>query len=202
MIRENEGRSERGQLKYSCHVERSGAMSTISFRNDALNPFFQMALSFFLYWAGQYNDAITQARKTLEMDPNSAITRVLLGLSFLKKGDTAGAIAAFQNAKTPNPGAWYQVYLGHTYATSGDRTKAEQCLGELEQLAKHEYVSPTAFATVYLRLGDKKSFEDHAGGDIGWIRVDPLLDSLRGDPRFEAFAEKIVAAGEFRAPSK
>ena len=40
------------------------------------------------------------------------------------------------------------------------------------------------------------------GNDIGWIRVDPLLDPLRGDPRFEALAEKIVPAREFRGSSK
>ena len=117
---------------------------------DPLNPFYQMALSFFLYWARNYDKAIEQARETLEMDPNSAIAHVLLGLSFLKKGDTAGAIVEFQKAKAPNPGAWYQGYLGYTYAISGDRMKADQALHELEDLAKRQYVSPTAFATIYL----------------------------------------------------
>src|ERR671937_573342 len=109
---------------------------------DPLNPFFQWSLSFYQYWARQYDDAIAQARKTLEMDPNSAITHVLLGLSFLKKGDTAGAIAELQKAKAPNPGAWYQGYLGYAYAISGERVKAEQALGEVEELAKQQYVSP------------------------------------------------------------
>jgi len=127
---------------------------------DPLNPFFQMSLSFYMYWARQYDDAIAQARKTLEMDPNSAITHVLLGLSFLKKGDTAGAIAEFQKAKAPNPGAWYQGYLGYAYAISGDRARAEQALRELEDLAKQQYVSPTAFATIYLGLGQKEKCLD------------------------------------------
>src|SRR5438067_5924416 len=51
---------------------------------DPLNPFFQMSLSFYQYWARQSDDAIAQARKTREMDPTSAISHVLLGLSFLK----------------------------------------------------------------------------------------------------------------------
>src|SRR5207247_6109392 len=75
---------------------------------DPLNPFFQMSLSFYQYWARQYDDAIAQATKTLEIDPNSAISHVLLGLSFLKKGDTAGAIAELEKSKAPDPGAWYQ----------------------------------------------------------------------------------------------
>ncbi|MEY2538239.1 MAG: hypothetical protein QOG67_1979, partial [Verrucomicrobiota bacterium] len=73
---------------------------------DPLNPFFQMSLSFYQYWARQYDDAIVQSRKTLAMDPNSAISHVLLGLSFLKKGDTVGAITELQKSKAPDPGAW------------------------------------------------------------------------------------------------
>src|SRR5439155_22951549 len=61
---------------------------------DPLNPFFQMSLSFYQYWESRYHDAIAQARKTLAMDPNSAISHVLLGLSFLKKGDTAGCVVS------------------------------------------------------------------------------------------------------------
>src|SRR5438034_6398549 len=98
---------------------------------DPLNPFFQMSLSFYQYWARQYDDAIVQARKTLEMDPNSAISHVLLGLSFLKKGDTAGAIAELEKSKAPDPGEWYQGFLGYAYSLSGKRAKAEVVLREL-----------------------------------------------------------------------
>jgi adenylate cyclase len=165
---------------------------------DPLNPFFQMSLSFYLYWARKYDDAIAQARKTLEMDPNSAITHVLLGLSFLKKGDTAGAIVELQKVKTPNPGAWYQGYLGYAYAISGDRAKAEQALRELEDLAKQQYVSPTAFATIYLGLGEKektldwleKAYEQQDSA-CWYLKIDSIYDGLRNEPRFRAILKKI-----------
>jgi adenylate cyclase len=165
---------------------------------DPLNPFFQMALSFFLYWARQYDDAMAQARKTLEMDPNSAIAHVLLGLSFLKKGDTASAIAELQKAKAPNPGAWYQGYLGYAYAISGDYAKAEQALCELEDLAKRQYVSPTAFATIYLGLGEKqrcldwleKCYEQQDSA-CWYLKIDQIYDSIRGEPRFQALVQEI-----------
>src|SRR5439155_9640595 len=41
-------------------------------------------------------------------------------------GDTAGAIAELQKSKAPDPGAWYQGFLGYAYAISGERAKAEQ----------------------------------------------------------------------------
>jgi adenylate cyclase len=165
---------------------------------DPLNPFFQMSLSFYQYWARQYDDAIAQARKTLTMDPNSAISHVLLGLSFLKKGDTAGAIAELQKSKAPDPGAWYQGFLGYAYAVSGDRAKAEQALRELEELAKRQYVSPTAFVTIYLGLGEKekaldwleKAYEEQDSA-CWYLKIDQIYDGVRDEPRFQAILKKI-----------
>ena len=165
---------------------------------DPLNPFFQMSLSFYQYWARRYDDAIGQAKKALEMDPNSAINHVLLGLSFLKKGDTAGAIPELQKAKMPNPGAWYQGYMGYAYAVSGDRTKAEQALRELEQLAKGQYVSPTAFVTTYLGLGEtakaldwlEKAYEQQDSA-CWYLKIDQIYDGVRNEPRFQAVLKKI-----------
>jgi TolB-like protein/class 3 adenylate cyclase/Flp pilus assembly protein TadD len=168
---------------------------------DPLNPFFQMSLSFYQYWARQYDDAIAQARKTLAMDPNSAITHLLLGLSFLKKGDTAGAIAELQKTKAPDPGAWYQGFLGYAYAISGERAKAEVALRELEDLAKRQYVSPTAFATIYLGLGQKekcldwleKSYEQQDSA-CWYLKIDQIYDSVRNEPRFQALVQKVFGA--------
>jgi TolB-like protein/class 3 adenylate cyclase/Flp pilus assembly protein TadD len=168
---------------------------------DPLNPFFQMSLSFYQYWARQYDDAIAQARKTLAMDPNSAISHVLLGLSFLKKGDTAGAIAELQKSKAPDPGAWYQGFLGYAYAISGERAKAEVVLRELEQLAKRQYVSPTAFATIYLGLGQKekcldwleKSYEQQDSA-CWYLKIDQIYDSVRNEPRFQALVQKVFGS--------
>jgi adenylate cyclase len=168
---------------------------------DPLNPFFQMSLSFFQYWARRYDDAIAQARKTLAMDPNSAISHVLLGMSFLKKGDAAGAIAELQKSKAPDPGAWYQGFLGYAYAISGDRTKAEQSLRELEELAKRQYVSPTAFATIYLGLGQKekcldwleKSYEQQDSA-CWYLKIDQIYDSVHNEPRFQALVQKVFGA--------
>src|SRR6202035_2428999 len=159
---------------------------------------FQMSLSFYQYWARQYDNAIAQARKTLEMDPNSAIDHVLLGLSLLKTGDTAGAIEELQKAKMPDPGAWYQGFLGYAYAISGDRPKAEQSLRELEELAKRQYVSPTAFATIYLGLGEKeqcldwleKAYEQRDSA-CWYLKIDQIYDTVRNEPRFQALVKKV-----------
>jgi serine/threonine-protein kinase len=165
---------------------------------DPLNPFFQIALSFFLYFAGRYDDAMAQAKSTLELDPNSALAHNLLGRSLFSKGDAAGAIAEFQKTKAQDPGAWYQGFLGYAYAISGERAKAEEALRELEEVGKRQYVSPIAFVTIYLGLGEKqnaldwleRSYEDQES--LCWLlKVDRIYDSVRNEPRFQAILKKV-----------
>src|SRR5437867_5082433 len=165
---------------------------------DPLNSFFQAALAYFLYHARRYDDAIVQIKKTLELDPASTLGRHLLGCCLLWKGDTAGAIAEFQRSKIMVTGAWYQGLLGYAYAISGDRPKAEQMLRELEEMEKRQYVSSTAFAAIYLGLGEKekaldwldKAYENQESA-CWLLKVDPIYDSVRNEPRFQALVEKI-----------
>ena len=95
--------------------------------------------------------------------------------------------------------------LGNAYAAAGRKDEAIKIRDELETISKQRYVSAYSFALVYLGLGDRdeairrlqKSYEDRAGESLRFIRVDPLLDPLRGDPRFEALADKVIARRDF-----
>ena len=165
---------------------------------DPLNSFFQAALAHFLYHARRYDDAIVQIKKTLELDPASTLARHLLGCCLLWKGDTAGAIAEFQRSKIMVTGAWYQGLLGYAYAISGDRPKAEQILRELEEMARRQYVNSTAFADIHLGLGEKekaldwleRSYQDQESA-CWYLKVDPIYDSVRNEPRFQALVQKV-----------
>src|SRR6476660_798295 len=165
---------------------------------DPLNSFFQAALAYFLYHARRYDDAIVQIKKTLELDPDSTLGLHLLGCCLLWKGDTAGAIAEFQRSKIMVTGAWYQGLLGYAYAISGERPKAEQILRELEEMAKRQYVNSTAFADIHLGLGEKeraldwleKAYEQQESA-CWYLTVDPIYDSVRKEPRFQAILKKV-----------
>src|SRR2546421_5133554 len=168
---------------------------------DPLNSFFQSALAYYLYHARRYDDAMVQVRKTLELDPTSTLAHNLLGRCLLGKGDTAGAISEFQQSKINITGAWYQGLLGYAYAISGDRAKAEQILRELEAQAKRQYVNSSAFAAIYLGLGEKEKALDWL--DVAYenqesacwlLKVDPMYDSLRNEPRFQALVQKVFGS--------
>jgi adenylate cyclase len=168
---------------------------------DPLNSFFHAALAYYLYHARRYDDAMVQIRRTLELDPAATLAHHLLACCLLWKGDTAGAIAEFQRSKIMVAGAWYQGLLGYAYAISGNRPKAEEMLRELEEMAKRQYVNSTAFADIHLGLGEKekaldwleKSYEDQESA-CWYLKVDPIYDSVRNEPRFQALVQKVFGA--------
>lgn len=157
------------------------------------------------YYARRYNEAIAQIRKTLEMDPGFYIAHLVLAQVLNVSGAHEDAIAEFKKAQALDDDPAILGLLARAYGLSGNKIEAEKLLVELQKLSKERYVAAYSFALVYIGLGDKEqalrwleqSYQDRAGSDIGYIRVDPLLDPLRGDPRFEALAEKIVPASSF-----
>src|SRR5207253_1619588 len=157
------------------------------------------------------SQANREFQRAIELNPNYAIAHQQYGnitLSALGRFDAA--IVEYQKARALNDDPSVLGVLARAYGLSGNKLEAEKILDQLKELSKQRYVAAYSFALVYLGLGDKEealrwleqSYQDRAGSDVGWIRVDPLLDPLRSDPRFEALAEKIVPAREFRGTSK
>jgi TolB-like protein/Tfp pilus assembly protein PilF len=177
---------------------------------DPLSLVINADLGMTYVFARRYDEGITQLRKTIEMDPGYYFAHLNLGQALEMKADRDAAIAEYKKARTLNDDPSVLGYLGRVYGLLGNKIEAGKILDQLKELSQQRYVSAYSFALVYLGLGDKdralrsleQSYADRAGSDIGWIRVDPLLDSLHGDPRFEALAEKIVPAREFRGSSK
>jgi TolB-like protein/Flp pilus assembly protein TadD len=174
---------------------------------DPLSLVINADLGMNYYYARRYDEAIAQLRKTLEMDPNYYYAHVNLGQVLAGKRAFNEAIVEYQKARALNDDPFILGLLGHAYASSGNKTETLKVLDQLKEMSGRRYVSMYSFAIVYLALGDKEGalrcvercYQDRAGADIGWIRVDALLDPLHGDPRFEALAEKIVPAAEFKA---
>ncbi len=160
------------------------------------------------YFAHRYDEAIEQLRKTSEMDPGFYYAHWNLGSALAAKGAIGAAIEEYQTARALNDDPVVLGLLGHAYASSGNKMEAEKILNQLKELSKERYVSAYSFALVYLGLGNKeealrwleKSYQDRTGNDLVYFRVEPLLDPLRGEPRFEELVTRVFAPKNGSSP--
>src|SRR5438045_3943751 len=158
-------------------------------------------------YARRYDEAIAQLRKTLEMDTGFYIAHVVLAKALEMKGARNAAIVEWQKERALTDDPEVLGLLARAHGLSGNKMEAKKIMDQLKELSNQSKVAAYRFALVYLGLGDKEqalrwleqSYQDRAGSDIGYIRVDSLLDPLRGDPRFEALAEKMVPAAQFKS---
>ncbi len=152
------------------------------------------------YMARQYDQAIEQLRRILEAQPMDAFAHSVLGEAYVQKGMYEEAVVEFQQAITLTPGSpWPLTELGNAYAVAGKRGEALKILAQLKQrLSRGTYVSPYDMAVVYAGLGEKaQAFEclEKARGKraegVYWVKVDPRLDPLRSDPRFQDLLRRM-----------
>jgi hypothetical protein len=92
--------------------------------------------------------------------------------------------------------------LGYAYAASGRKVEARGVVKELTPLAQAQAASPFDLAVILAGLGSRDEamtwLEKALAGrsnELIYIRVDPMLDGLRVDPRFEALARRVGVTG-------
>jgi len=81
---------------------------------------------------------------------------------------------------------------------SGKRAEALQIINELTIRSNREYIDPVFIAYIYIYLGNKdqafawmeKGVQERSG-QILWLRIEPLFDPLRSDPRFDEMVRRM-----------
>jgi hypothetical protein len=117
------------------------------------------------------------------------------------KGDVPATVGEYEKAQQLSDNLAPRVRLAAAKAQSGDKEAAARMLAELEELSQHRYVHAYSRTLLYLSLNNREEairwleqgVANHEGGLILYIKVDPFLDPLRGDPRFEALVAKVFA---------
>jgi len=168
---------------------------------DPVSPIIHVDLGTVYLVARRYDEAIEQYRNTLEMNPEFYWAHRFLGTALELKGATGQAIAEYHKAFELSDDPIVLAQLAHAEVSVGKQNEGRQILAQLTEEAKARYVPAYAFAVIHLALGEKdqaldwleKAAHDHAGDNINLIKVDPYLDPLRGDPRFEALVSAILS---------
>ena len=152
-----------------------------------------------LVCARRYDEAIVQASKALELNPQSMGSQNTLARAYTQKGMLAQAAAEFQKAQEMGPRrAHWTASLAELYVKSGRRAEAEKMLTEWSQRPGREFGHAESMAMINVGLGNKdEAFRwleqayREKWSRLAWIKIDPEYDSLRGDPRFSALIGRM-----------
>ena len=152
-----------------------------------------------------YDRAIKEFAKTLELHPGYPTAHEWFGDACEKKGMAHEAITQWCSALTLNGEPEHARILEQTYMASGFdaavRALAQKQLQRLnEKTARGDYVPAAHYLMTYVRLSEKEeafSWLAKAVEERNWfafqIRINPILDGLRSDPRFETLIQKVPA---------
>ncbi|MBI4547040.1 MAG: protein kinase [Ignavibacteriae bacterium] len=167
---------------------------------DPLSLIISINVADVLFLMQRYDLAVDQYKKALELDPNFPGAHAGLGIVNVYQGKFEEAINEMQKIReivgVNNP--FGLEGLGYIYARAGKKNEAVKILDQLLESSQHGYDVSAGIAMVYTGLGDKdkafewleKGFEEHHTLLSG-LKVDPVWDILRSDPRYHALLKKI-----------
>jgi serine/threonine protein kinase/tetratricopeptide (TPR) repeat protein len=166
---------------------------------DPASVSIRRSLGWLYYYARQPDLAFEQLRRAVAMNPTAEENHRLLGLTYLQVGQWDEAAAAFREARAISESpALAEAGLGAVAAARGRPEEARAILAGLEARRGDAYVSPVALVMVYSALGDAdRAFDwldcayEERRGWLAYLNVEPMLDSLRGDPRLRRLVERM-----------
>lgn len=166
---------------------------------DPASVSIRRAVGWIYYYARRYEQAQHHLTRTIAMNPVADETLRVLGLTLALQGKFDEAERALREAlELPGAGTYTAASLGYVLGRSGQRAAAEGILADLTARAQRDYISPVAFATLQLGMGNwdaaldwTERCYDERRGWLAYLRVNPLLDPLQGLPRFEALVAKM-----------
>jgi tetratricopeptide (TPR) repeat protein len=146
-------------------------------------------------YRGEYDAAIAEAERSLELDPDYPTGLFVLGTAYVGKGMFEEAISTHERLVEIAP-IWRPM-LGVTYALAGRHDDARRILEETKQDNRFPSWVAVGAATIHAALGeadqaaDWLAYEPHHAW-TGGIVFDPLFNNLlRGHPKYEALVARL-----------
>jgi len=164
-----------------------------------LAPLHSSTLASVLLRAGRVDEAMDEAVRLLELQPEYALAHANFGWAHIARGAVDEGVVALEKASALAAGNTMLLgQLGHAYAVAGRTHQAREVLLRLNDLAATHYVSPYHVAYVYSGLDERdeaiscleRALEERAGGIYG-MNGSFLFPGLRSHPRFRALLRKM-----------
>jgi len=145
-----------------------------------------------------YEAAIEEGLKTLQMEPGYSLGRSALGLAYSLHGDTAAGLDHLRVAVDQEDDPWQNLFLQHGYAWAGERRRAERIIQKLEDMAARRYMCAYEIGQAYAVMENQDpAFRwleralDERSDCVIWLEVEPWMDPLRGDGRYAEIIERL-----------
>jgi serine/threonine-protein kinase len=179
-------RQMRGKTKEAIELTRKGVQL------DPLSALLRVDLSSAYYFDRQWDRAIEEYEKALELDPAFLAPFFVAAQALERKGDRAGAIARCEKAiKAQGRDPSLVSALGYAHASAGRPKEAAALARELESRYAKQPFNPTLLGILYAGMGERERAlrwleRAHAEHDVqlAWFHLEPQVDPLRDDPRF------------------
>ena len=166
---------------------------------DPLSLIIDTELGRVLYTARRYEEAEAHLKRTLSGDPDFVPARLWLSLVYLQRDRYDEAIDTIRAvANVDDGGSTALAVLGACYAGAGRTREAREILRVLDQLSNQRHVAPVNFSIVYAHLGEidealswlQRAFDERSAY-LRLLKVEPVFDPLRADPRFQALLARM-----------
>src|SRR5580698_8641810 len=157
------------------------------------------SVSWILFQAHRYDEAVREARGALALQPDSAFSLLTLGFALNANHQPAEAIAVLERALALSKGSPAVAgVLIRAYALAGRRSDALRLLADLERRKSAGYVPSAAFVNAYLGLGDnEQAFAaleqavQEQSNILHFVKTHPYFDPIRSDPRFRSLVHRV-----------
>jgi tetratricopeptide (TPR) repeat protein len=150
-----------------------------------------------LYLQHEYDQAIVQFRKILEIDPNNALAHFALSDAYLAKGMHTQGLEEGVEYLRSNGQVKHATEARDVFARTGYRGALLHRISIESNPADLHVYFPWNVARNYARLGDREKafywlercYTEQAG--LTFLKVEPAFDSLHSDPRYADLLRRI-----------
>jgi len=180
-------------------VQESLAESKTALELDPLNLILNTHLGWHYLTAHQYDLAIEQLKKTLEMDANYGVANWYVALAYAQEGKYVEAENALRKAKDAlKENEAVVADMGYLYAVSGRKDQALKVIDDLKELSKRRYVSSYHIALIHVALNKneqalewlERAYQERSDLLV-YLKVDARVDKLRSDERFKDLVKRV-----------
>jgi len=161
---------------------------------DPMDPMAHHDYGLTLHYMGLNREAAESLRKTIELAPDMDNSHALLSRIYLGQGRSPEALAEAQLEKHP---IFRLCSVALAYHALGQERESDVNLREL--IERGQDIAAYQIADVYAGRGQKaqafdwleRAYLKRDSGLVPEIKTDPLLESLRADPRYDQFLRKM-----------